>query len=444
MKRKTLLFIALTAAAGAAAVYSWNPYCFSRPNHVTVTAEKGSYALWVNGSSLYIQGAGVGQAFGMKGENYLAMAKDLGANAVRTWGVDQGTRAYLDEALRQGLFVNAGIWLDHVDERKTVSYVNPGEALRKKEKEALDYVRRFKNHPAVLFWNIGNEVIQKTKDENERVAFCRFLEALIQKVKKIDPHHPIVYASVPTTEVKYLKKYVPSLDILGANDYGSCIAVQSAWAGQKFQIPYLLTEYGPLGPWDLPKDLNGKAMQPSDYTKASQYRNYWNLIRERRGNNIGGFVFHLGETSQESLYTWNINDHAKKREPFVVIQKMYKTLSEVNHAPKLLRLDGVPDSAEPGQSILAQVSAVDPEGEVLEYDFEMSQSVERVEAYYVNQPVEVRFSKNGEAYELTLPKDPGIYHVYAKVYDRSGNSAVTSRTVRVESDEPIFKRVEAG
>ncbi len=101
MKRHYGLFLVLCllVTMSGCSVFS------SKGNSVQVKTINSGYELFVNNAPFYIKGVGAGEAFGKKGENYLALAKELGANVVRTWGTDQGTQKYLDEAHRQGLLV---------------------------------------------------------------------------------------------------------------------------------------------------------------------------------------------------------------------------------------------------------------------------------------------------------------------------------------------------
>ncbi len=434
--RSARKWAAAAAACGLALLLLW-----PHPRHgnvVRVTHDASGYGLEVNGRPFYIQGAGVGEAFGKNKENYLELAKELGVNAVRTWGTDQGTRQYLDEAHRLGLFVDAGIWIDQVDAKKTVSYLRDDVYKVKKERETLDYVRRFKSHPSVLAWNIGNECIFFTKDPLEREALCLFLEALVQKVKKEDPDHPVLYTSVNSLDLPYLKKYVPSLDLIGMNVYGSVVGSQSGWQALDFGKPYVITEFGPLGPWDLPKDKHGKMLEQEDVTKAQQYRNHWALLRERRGKNVGGFVFHIGETTQESLTMWNINDHLYKKEPFVVMQKLFGAgdllagkAGASDHAPKI-SLFSVPDSVDAGAEFEVELMARDPEGAGLSYEFKASTSVQDVLQYYVNVSLPLEVRGTGPKAVMKAPQEPGIYRIYGFARDATGHSASASRTIQVE------------
>src|SRR3989338_2319523 len=152
--------------------------------------------------------------------DYLKLAKDMGANVVRTWGIDQGNAQYLKKANQYGLYVNAGIWLNPVYADGRCSYIMDVEYKKEVRRQTLEYVKRNMNDPAVLFWNVGNETIYWTNKEEERVFFCLFLERLIQEVHALDPHHPVIYTSSYATAVPYIKKYVPSLNILGINAYG--------------------------------------------------------------------------------------------------------------------------------------------------------------------------------------------------------------------------------
>ncbi|HXV18811.1 MAG TPA: glycoside hydrolase family 2 TIM barrel-domain containing protein [Candidatus Omnitrophota bacterium] len=429
-KAAAVIFAVTLFAAGCGQRTAEVPY---DPNVVKVVRENFGYEIVSNDRPYYIKGVGVGKAFGKNGENYLAMAKEMGANTVRTWGTDQGDKKYLDEAYRQGLMVNAGIWLNYVSADGKFSYLHDAEYLKKKEEEALDYVRTFKDHPAVLMWNIGNEAIYFTKSKEEKIALARYLEILIQKVKILDPNHPVTYASVNTNDLPYLKDHVPSLDIVGMNVYGSVIAAESRWKTLDFDIPYMITEFGPTGPWDASKDVNGKVQEATDYVKATQYRNLWNTIRERRGKNVGGFSFHLGETTQESLTYWNLNDHGFKKESFRMMQKLYNAIvAEENHAPRVNPISGVPNAVKPGSAMRVSVSASDPEGDPLTYSYAASTTNELVMEYYVNEEVPIKIEGKGESVTLYAPQEPGVYRIYAFVRDDHENSSVRSKTLKVQ------------
>jgi hypothetical protein len=400
---------------------------------VKVTGQKGSWALEVSGKPFYIKGVGVGNMKGKNGEDYLKMAQELGANAVRTWGVDQGTQEYFDTAHKYGLMVDAGIWMNFANRDAKFTYIGDNDYKKNKRKEIEDYVNKFKSHPALLMWNVGNEAIFFTKDEQERVELSKFLEQMVKLVHQLDPDHPVIYTSADTTALPYIANYVPSLDIFGMNIYGSVRISHGKWDKSALNIPYCVTEYGPHGPWDVKKDQNGASQDEPDQGKAAIYRNMTNDIIGFKGYNLGGFVFHLGETTQESLTWWNINYKLFGRSAFWEVYKIYTGSKPSNLPPRItaLKLSKTKGIA-PGGAVDIIAEASDNDSNPLDYQFLVSTAQEGILEYYVNKEVPVKFNCEGTSFRMTAPEKKGVYRLYLIVNDGYGNVAVANRSFKVE------------
>jgi beta-galactosidase/beta-glucuronidase len=65
------------------------------------------------------------------------------------------TREQLEEAKRLGSPSCAGIWLGH---RRHGSATMYPKAVREQHEKTLEVVRRYKDHPNLLVWGLGNEV----------------------------------------------------------------------------------------------------------------------------------------------------------------------------------------------------------------------------------------------------------------------------------------------
>lgn len=400
---------------------------------VKITGKRGSWVLTVNGKPFYIKGVGCGLATGKGGEDYLKLAKETGANTLRTWGTDQGTEAYFEAALKYGLMVDAGIWLDYVSDKKEISYIDAREYKEKKINEIIEYVNKFKDHPALLMWNVGNEAIFFTKSEQERVALSKFLEEMVQLVHKLDPNHPVIYASADVSDMPYIEKYVPSLDAFGMNIYGSIRVAHTKWYKSSLNIPYIVTEYGPLGPWSVQKDRNGVSTDQPDQAKAAVYRNMTNEIINFKGYNLGGFAFHLGETSQESLTWWNLNYKMFKRASFWEIYKIYTGGKPSNKPPRIARFNlSKIDKITPGEVIDITAEALDNDSNPLDYTFAVSTAREGILQYYVNEEMPAKFTCEGIDFKMTAPAEKGLYRVYVFVNDGYGNVATANRSIKVE------------
>ena len=262
----------------------------AQPAKVSMQQVDGKWVLYKNGEPYYIKGAG--------GTVHLDLLVDCGGNTIRTWGIDDA-QAVLDEAQKRGLMVMLGMWVQH--ERHGFDYDNAAKVQRQIQhfKSAID---RYKNHPALLMWGIGNEVdlfYQNTKVWSS-------IQAIALYAHQTDPNHPTctVTAGLDSNEVQWIKKLAPDIDIYGVNTYGDIAGVPKnirrfGWSG-----PYMITEWGPNGHWESPVTPWNAALEQSSREKAevygSRYRDY---IATDSNYCIGSFVFLWGQ-KQEYTLTW--------------------------------------------------------------------------------------------------------------------------------------------
>ena len=218
-------FLALTAvltvaSCGSAAV-------------VRIEGSEGSWRLTRNGEPYFIRGGGGG---GSK-----ALLREIGGNSFRTWGADAAKRD-LDEGAKHGLTVTLGFWLGH--HRHGFDYLNR-QALADAECGVLATVKRVKDHPALLCYTLGNEM---ELGEPHPAEMWQFINRLAEKVKAIDPNHPVgtVVADIWKEKADQLNAYAGALAVDGAcgekpHTGDSCLkvsyAANDAWAGVLWQDP---------------------------------------------------------------------------------------------------------------------------------------------------------------------------------------------------------------
>ena len=63
---------------------------------------------------------------------------------------------------------------------------------------ALAAVKKFKDHPAVLGWGVGNEVTLNIATEPEKEAYAKYLETVCKAIKQLDSTHPVASVSACT------------------------------------------------------------------------------------------------------------------------------------------------------------------------------------------------------------------------------------------------------
>jgi hypothetical protein len=109
----------------------------------------------------------------------------------------------------------------------------------------------------------------------------------------MDDQHPIASVEAWTFGLDWWEKYVPSLDVYGLNSYGPGAGMLSEELKKRdIKKPYIITEFGVMGAWDMPKDENGVTMEPDDEQKYNAIaQGYHNWI-ENKENCLGVYVFH--------------------------------------------------------------------------------------------------------------------------------------------------------
>jgi hypothetical protein len=139
---------------------------------------------------------------------------------------------------------------------------------------------KYKDHPALLVWALGNEM---EDPEGKNGAVWTAINSLAVMVKQLDPKHPTmtVVAEIGGDKVKNIHRLCPEIDIIGINTYGGATSVGERYKKLGGTKPYLLTEYGPAGIWEVKKDALGAYPEPTSTEKAETYRQHLQDCRSR-------------------------------------------------------------------------------------------------------------------------------------------------------------------
>lgn len=484
MKRKaitrTLLIIGLLAATGLlinrayTAKHSRQPVKPSAARAVKLPERKvaerkpsvakvtnlpeGKWELSVDGAPFFIKGLCFGPNISRRTINsHLAEVKELGANAVRTWGTGSKTAILLDAAEEKDIKVCMGLWLQyHIDYATNDAYKRHALA------EISKWVKEYKDHPAVLMWHVGNEVVMELQNyfvedpEPQRIAYAKFLEEVCQTIHRLDPNHPVASISVWSLAWPYFKEYVPSLDVYGVNIYGGLVAIHGEWERLEIDKPYLVTEYGPHGEWEAAKDPNGIEKEPLDTEKAAAYSQGWNdYIVPNKGDNLGGFAFIYGEGEDFGGVWYNLLMSGKKRPAFYSVKEAYTGEEVTDNKPPVISKMSLSQSSglAVGSIVRLEVIANDPEGDALNYEVQLS---EKYMARYLITDIlgmqadgnraklcEKYIAPDGKLYlasfveisegvfDIVVPTKEGLYKVYISVTDSMNNVSVETCSMKV-------------
>jgi hypothetical protein len=281
------------------------------------------YQLMRDGKPYYVKGLG--------GEVNFDKMVEVGANSLRTWGVDDAQHV-LDEAHKRGLTVMLGLWLQH--ERHGFDYDNTEKVLGQ-----LNHFKRivdkFKNHPALLLWGVGNEL-----DLNYSNPNCwNAVQDIAKYIHQVDPNHPTstVTAGLDSLEVAHILKRCPDIDIYCINTYGDIANVPSNISKFGWKGPYMITEWGPNGYWESPKTLWGVSIEQTSTEKRNVYsERYKKYIEPNKNYCLGSYAFLWG-AKQEYTETWFglFSKDNKMTEPIDAIQEVFTEKQISNPAPTI-------------------------------------------------------------------------------------------------------------
>ena len=267
-----------------------SPSANAQPVRVEIIQNETGYELHRAGEPYYIKGAGAKEHFGLLEES--------GANSIRLWSTSKA--ALLDSALAHGMTVCLG--LNIRPERTGMNY-NDEYAVRGQIEQLKQEVLKFKDHPAVLLWGIGNEV--DLKYSNFKVLAT--VEELARFIKEVDPNHPTmtVIAGLNASKTFMINKHCPSVDVLGVNSYGSIERTPINIRKYNWDKPYIVSEWGVNGPFEAKTTAWKAKMEPPNGVKAAQrLRRYKELIEDDQERCLGSYCFLWGQ-KQESTATWH-------------------------------------------------------------------------------------------------------------------------------------------
>lgn len=384
-----------------------------------------------DGKPYVIKGAG-GDWHSSKdmGRRYLQLLVEAGGNSIRTWGVGDETEQVLDLAHELGLTVTVGLWLGH--ERHGFDYTDLDQVAEQQEK-VRQAVLKFKDHPAVLAWGVGNEM--EGYDAGDNAAIWSHVEAVAAMIKRLDPNHPTmtVIAEIGGRKLESIHKLCPSIDIVGINTYAGAASIPQRYAKSEINKPYVVTEFGPAGTWEVGANAFGAPEELTSTQKGPVYAKVYHALRADTTNCLGSYAFLWG-AKVEATTTWFgmfLTDGSKLAAVDSMTQAWSGKLPD-DLSPQINSIMVNGDyEMKPGAEVTVSLDASDPEGKPIEVQWSLY--AESPEYFTGGDKMatppsfpNLITSTSNTSCTLTLPDEKGIYRVYAIVKDPAGHAAVAN------------------
>ncbi len=414
------------------------------PSKVVILRSGDAWTLHVNGQPFVVHGAGMGYS----DDAGVARLAEAGGNAFRTWGTEH-LDVQLAAAERYGLKVLVG--LDMQKQLQGFDYEDSDGVARQLAvlKASID---RYKSHPSLLGWIIANEPNLMIDSSGAAVqpnpAVYEAMGDVLDYIHDQDPDHPATVAFAFTAtlaeDITLALQSMPSLDFLSLQAYGALPVIAPFIRELSVDLPYMVTEFGPLGHWEMPATQWGREIEEPSGAKAAGMVERMNKagLDDPQGKLLGGFAFLWGQ-KQERTPTWYGLFTADGGRTAAVdeLTRMWTGQYLEQRAPSAWGITlneqeaGASVFLAPGVSVKASLQASDPEGDALSISWKvMSEVQERSHGgHFEAQPevVEVAFSDRTQMDDrhgvtLIAPTQPGQYRLYAWAHDEQGGVATAN------------------
>ena len=396
---------------------------------VELRQTESGWALLRDGEPYLIRGAGGGGPL-----DQLAAA---GANSIRTWSTDD-VGPILDEAHTLGMTVTVGIWLGH--ERHGFDYSDKTQVREQLEKARAD-VLRYKDHPALLLWAVGNEMEGYESGDDPRI--WNAVNEIAAMIKELDPHHPTmtVTAELGGGRIEQVHQRTPAIDIHGINSYGGALSIAERLREAGGTKPYVLTEFGPVGQWEMPTTDWGAPYEQTSTQKADFYgQAYRKAILENPSFALGSYAFLWGH-KMEATSTWYgmLLSDGSRVGSLDTMMELWSGAAPGDLSPTIEPLSIDTAKVDPGTEIVATTAVADPEGE-------------NVSVRWVLRPESGEYMTGGDfrralpdidgavieassdSARIRMPDEPGAYRLFAYARDPAGNAATANIPLLVKGE----------
>ena len=394
--------------------------------NVEIVKTASGYQLMRDGSPYTIKGAGMAI-------DDIERFASHGGNSIRNWTVTaeyQDVQDLLDSAHEHG--VTVALCLPMQAERWGFDYGDT-VAVAAQLEQFREEVLKYRDHPALLVWIIGNEL-------NHHYTDARVYDAVndvAAMIHELDPNHPTTTTVSGFSEdvIADIETRAPNIDFVSFQLYGGLFSLTEKIADTGYDRPFMVTEWGALGYWEMDETDWGAPTENTSSEKAGVFlRGYQDVLSTFEGQLLGSYVFLWGQ-KQERTPTWfgMFTEAGEETETVDVMHYIWNGAWPENRSPHVrsLSLDNNVASQSvmlvAGQAYQAKFDVVDPDDDVLRYDWELKPESDTSETggdfEEAIASLDGLIADPGAASTSITVPEPGKYRLFAYAYDDAGHAA---------------------
>lgn len=386
--------------------------CKNHSATVHIEETEDGYSLIRNGEAFYIKG-------GAAGVDYLQELKQAGANTARIYDTLYLERT-LNKAHSLGLAVAVDIPLPKF--YNAPEYYEDEELFSRLKEKVAQVVRKHHNHPALLYWNLGNELyypyFYKSTD------FFENFNKLIDLIHEIDPDHPVSTTTIGANKLRVLSiiSNSPQLDFISFNSFGVLSSfskklrpISPLWDG-----PHVITEWGVNGPWEASLTSWNAPIEETSTKKAEQIRKRFNSYIKpiKNKGSLGSFVFYWGKKDEFTPSWYSLfGKNKQKTQAVYELSKIWKDSIGEYTGPQMkyimLNGKGAPESIVLTPNVTAEAELFLPKNKKQDLDIEWEIRPESWNEPGSSEVLEgIAFQSEGNITTFKAPAKEGPYRLY--------------------------------
>ncbi len=390
---------------------------------VKITQEDGRFQLIRGGEPYDVRGAGLEFAD-------VGVFASHGGNSIRTWSTENPqitALEVLDNAQKYGVTVAMCIELGR--ERLGFDYEDE-EAVAAQLEYARNEVMKYKDHPALLVWIIGNELNLSFK--NPKVFDA--VNDISRMIHEVDPNHPTTTALAGFNKqlAELIETRASDLDFTSMQMYADVVNLPRYVRETGYKGPYAVTEWGSRGHWEVGKTSWGAPIEQNSSEKAANYlKSYKIAIASNPDQVIGSYVFLWGQ-KQERTPTWYgmFLPDGSETETIDVMHYLWNGSWPDNRSPQIksMKLDSKTSTKnvrlDANGTYKARVKASDPDGDEMQYQWKILHESKATQEGGDREEVPEALTglmdrSDTDRVVIKAPAEPGAYRLF--VYTRDGN-----------------------
>lgn len=431
MKRLILLLSALSAVCLIAAAQPLP----QGPRKVSIENNGKQWNLVVDGKPFYVHGASA-----YFSQPFYGMLPNYGANTVRFFSIpDSDGQKLLDNCAKIGLLVHAGLGFKSI--RSGYYDADEQDAIARQEQKIISIVQKYKDHPAILCWSIGNE-FEIGHASEPLTAQWESIERIAARIHEIDPNHPVTLAVVdgfPPAKIEGMKNIAKSLDFVSVNGYlnkDGVTKVPEALRYIGWNKPYMSTELGPEG-WWLHENFKENRYTDwhcvIDYTSTEKESRYEYIMRKLYDDPacIGVLTFLWGNQTgaRDEVLEWyglvDVNGYTYGAVD--VMQRFWTGHTPAALAPRIETREDITMNGrhatdwihvEPNSKNKAAAVVDNRSGAPLRYHWRIvAERSRRIDNKFADGISGLIANDGGLKINFNAPARPGAYRLYLHVYD---------------------------